>query len=606
MKKKKFENTNFIIRIIFLLVVFLIYLKPLLAQSETKTYISNSANWQDVYSTMQFSVLSGGNSFFLVSTRHSTLLINQLNKNNKNIIVSSSQKPFVVGYKQVLESKGFENVEELKFNNINLELGKRLPNKVINFIVVDDSYGYNSISVAPYAALSSSYVLFANKKNIDQVYNFLKSRTVNTIIIYGQVDREVKDKLNEFNPEIINEQDRFLNNQKIVDKYQELHKKLYGETKKQAILTNGEFIEQEIMSGVEPVVFIGRGNVPDQVKEYIKKSDISIGILIGNELIGSATFVRRELGISVFVKFAQSARQPTSTISPVEDLDRFYLPRYMLELDIFKIVYNRIQNRIEITYQNKVDLSAYLKGTITLKYGENKENSQILGDEDSIFIDKGQYKTIIYTKKADGSPIDRMQGQIEADVFTIYGESKKSLEYTLRKTINVETSEISDNSKIEFGKVLYDKRSGKFLVEIKNLGNDVFVFLEIFDLNINDELITIGSRTVFIKKGQSLFIEVPIEMSETDLKNNPQINIRAYYGERERALVNIIEGKFSYNFTGFSFIAADIFKELIIYFPLIIIIILIILILGMKKKCPNCGTINKLRAKKCKKCSTEI
>ena len=53
------------------------------------------------------------------------------------------------------------------------------------------------------------------------------------------------------------------------------------------------------------------------MKKYIQGSDIDIGILIGNELIGSATFIRRELGISVFVKFAQSARQPSTTIAPV-------------------------------------------------------------------------------------------------------------------------------------------------------------------------------------------------------------------------------------------------------------------------------------------------
>lgn len=599
---QRLKNITFLI---FIFILILINLPFLNAQTRATTFVSNSANWQDVYSVMQFANLNGGNSFFLVSTRHSTLLLNQLNKNNNIVIISSNQKPFVVGYKQVLESKGFEYVEELRLNNINLELGKRLPNSVIDFIIVDDSYGYNSISVAPYAALTHSYVLFANKKNINSVYDLLKSRTLNSILIYGQVDREVKEKLSEFKPEIINEQDRFLNNQKIVNKYQEYHKKINGDTKKQAILTNGEFIEQEIMTGVEPVIFIGRGNVPDQVKDYIKKSDISIGILIGNELIGSATFIRRELGISVFVKFAQSARQPTSTISPVEDLDRFYLPRYMLDLDIYKITYNRIQNRIELTYQNKVDLSAYLKGTITLRYGDN---TQILGDEEALFIDKGQYKTIIYNKKSDGTPLDRMLGNISAEVFTIYGESKKALEYTLRKTLNVELSDVSDKSKIEFGKIMYDKRTGKFLVEIKNIGEtDVFTSLEIFDLNINDELITIGNeKIIFIKKGSSVYIEIPIQMSEQDIANNPIIKIRAYYGEREKALVNIIEGEFKYDFTGILFMTGEIVKDIILYLPLIIIIILIILILGMKKKCPHCGTINKLRAKRCKKCDNEI
>jgi len=590
----------------FFALIIALFLISVVHAQQPNVYISNSGDWEDVYSVMLYSSITGGTGYFLVSTRHSTLLINQLNKNNNFLIVSSSDNPFVVGYKSVLESREFDNVEEIRANNINIEMANRLPDTVKDFIVIDNSYGYNAISVAPYAALSKSYVLFANSRNINQVYTFLKSKSVNSLLIYGQLDKEVKDRLAEFNPETINEQDRFLNNQKIVDKYQALHKKLFGEPKSQAILTNGEFIEQEIMSGVEPVVFIGRANVPDQVRDYIKASDIDIGILIGNELIGSATFIRRELGISVFVKFAQSARAPTTAISPVEDLDRFYLPRYVLDLDIFRITYNQLSNRIEVTYQNLVDLATYLKGTITLRY---PDGTQILGDEDPIFIDKLQFKTLIYTNI---TPIDISKGNITAEVFTIFGESKKSLEYTLRKTVTVETISVIDNSNIEFGKVLYDKASGKFLIEIINIGDvDVFVDLEILDLLINDEIVTFGSdEIVFIKKGESKFVEVTVNMDEEDLTNNPRIRVRAYYGERERNLVKVIEGEFEYGYTGFGYVAGEflkgIGKNIILYMPAIIILILLFLILGMKKKCPHCKEINNLRAKHCKKCGAEI
>ncbi|MFH2020655.1 MAG: hypothetical protein ABIJ34_04525 [archaeon] len=591
-----------------LVLLFLILLSIVSAQEKPQVYISNSGNWQDVYSVMQYSALTGGTGYFLVSTRHSTLLINQLNKDAYTMVVSSTENPYVVGYKPILESRGFKRVDEVKTKSVNLELAGRLDASITRYLVLDDSYGYNAISVAPYAAVSKSFVLFANRRNINQVYSYLKTRKVDSLILYGQLDREVKDRLSEWKPEVINEQDRFLDNQKIVDKYQEVVKKT-GEPKKQAILTNGEFIEQEIMSGLEPVVFIGRANVPDQVREYIKASDIDIGILIGNELVGSATLIRQELGISVFVKFAQSARAPTAAISPVEDLDRFYLPRYLVDIDIYQVAYNRVANRIEVTYQNKVDLSAYFKGTITLRYDGG---TQVLGDEESLFIDKLEYKTIIYIKNSEDLPLQAMSGDITADVFTVFGESKNSLEYQLRKTVTVETTDILDKSKIEFGKVLFDKRSGKFLVEIRNIGDtDVYVNLEMIDLLINDQLVTLGAdKIVFIKKGDSQFIEVTSGMTEEDLGSNPKVKIRAYYGERERSLIYVIEGDFSYDYTGFGYITGqvlkDIGKNMILYGPMLIIIILLILILGMKKKCPHCGEINKLRVKKCKKCSGEI
>jgi hypothetical protein len=264
-------------------------------------------------------------------------------------------------------------------------------------------------------------------------------------------------------------------------------------------------------------------------------------------------------------------------------------------------------NRIEVTYQNKVDLSAFLKGTITLRSGDT---TQVLGDENALFIDKSQYKTLIYVNKSDGTSLDRMQGNISADLFTIYGESAKSLEYTLRKTVEVETVDIQDNSKIEFGRVLYDKRNGNFLVEIRNTGDvDVFVDLELFDLIINDELVTIGAgKVTFIKKGESVFIEIPAQMAEPDFAKNLKVKARAYYGERENSLVNMISGEFAYTFGGKGLLSdlGELGKNVLLYLPLIIIIILLFLILGMKKKCPKCGEINNLRAKKCKKCGHEI
>ena len=128
---------------------------------------------------------------------------------------------------------------------------------------------------------------------------------------------------------------------------------------------------------------------------------------------------------------------------------------------------------------------------------------------------------------------------------------------------------------------------------------------------MNDELITIGPEEVtFIRKEESAFIEVPVELTDADLEANPKVRIRAYYGEREHSLVNIIEGTFAYEFTGFGYITGqilrDIGKNAILYLPLIVIIILLLLIVGMKKKCPHCGEINNLRAKNCKNCGAEI
>ena len=257
----------------------------------------------------------------------------------------------------------------------------------------------------------------------------------------------------------------------------------------------------------------------------------------------------------------------------------------------------------------QLDLSSYLKGTITLRHDGG---TQILRDEEPIFIDKLEYKTLIYDKNSEETALQPMTGDITAEIFTIFGEAKTTLEYTLSKTLEVETVEIDDNSQIEFGRVLFDRRSGKFLIEIRNTGDvDVFVNLEMLDLLINDELVTLGAdEIIFIKVGDAKFIEVTTDMEEEDLENNPLVRVRAYFGERERSLIYVLDGEFEYGYTGFGYVTGqvikDIGKNVVLFLPLMIIVVLLILILGMKKKCPHCKEVNNLRAKECRKCSARI
>jgi len=301
--------------------------------AEPGQVIVNSEDWKDVYSTMLYGSLSGRSVNFLVSNKHATLILEAIPQNTHLWAISSKKVPFVAGYKAIMESKGY-SAEEFTYDNVNLEIAKLLD--VQNFIVMDDSYGYNAISAAPYAVVTNSYVLFSDRANIGEVARFLEGRQVKKMLIYGHVDREVKDALSTYNPEIINKEgDRFLNNIEIVKRY----KQIKGAN--QVILTNGEFIEKELMSGAEPVVFIGTNNVPNVIRDYIKGSDIQVGVLIGNELVGTATFIRRQLGISVFVKFAQGARAQKGAISQVEALDMFYLPVYTLNLEVVSLRYNQ-------------------------------------------------------------------------------------------------------------------------------------------------------------------------------------------------------------------------------------------------------------------------
>jgi hypothetical protein len=179
--------------------------------------IANSQDWRDVYSTQLYANLIGAKPFFLVSMRHSQLLLFGLPRTEADeaLIISSSRLPYVLNYKKSVEAIGLK-AEELSLYSANLELANRLD--VNNFVIIDDSYGYNAVSVAPYAMVKKAYVLFADANNIDDITRFLSGRSVGEVVIYGIVDRDVVQSLDGFNPVIINKGDKFSDNVEIVKK----------------------------------------------------------------------------------------------------------------------------------------------------------------------------------------------------------------------------------------------------------------------------------------------------------------------------------------------------------------------------------------------------
>ncbi|RMF55330.1 hypothetical protein D6745_02525, partial [Candidatus Woesearchaeota archaeon] len=514
--------------------------------------IVNSKDWKDVYSTMLYGYL-GENLApqFLVSEKHSTIILYSLRKDQPLELITS-KKPYVANYKSIAESQGFTNVSEEVIDNINLEFADR--SGVENFIIVDPSYGYNAVSVAPYAVLTKAFVLFAEKENIDEVESFLDERTVNSLLIYGHVDREVRERLQRFAPEVINNDgDRFLNNIEIVKRYKEIN------DAKQVIITNGEFIESEIMSGKHPVIFIGNTNVPDVVKEYIKNSNIEVGVLIGNELVRSATTIRREVGISVFVKFGRSARIPTGFINEVEGLDLFYLPKVKLNLSIESVKYNVLSNHIEVTVKNNAEIATYFTGTYTITSGDQE---QVVGDLEPVFIEGNDRKVLTYT-------VEPMREEpITGKAFVIFGESKNSLEFILDQEFLVEKIQVVDNSDISISKVVYNKPKQQFEIYLKNIGEvTAYADTEIFDLLVLDERQTFASsKTVMIKPGSTKASIIKADLVESDLEANPTIKVRAYYGENEESLFKVITGEFELIIQGFTIVT---------YLPTIIIVILV-------------------------------
>jgi hypothetical protein len=93
----------------------------------------------------------------------------------------------------------------------NLALAKR--SGATRFIVVDSAYSDSALSVLPYAKLTKSYVLLANKDNAAQVRDLVAGKPVT---IFGLVDKAVSDALSPYNPQIIGKgEDKYEDNVEI-------------------------------------------------------------------------------------------------------------------------------------------------------------------------------------------------------------------------------------------------------------------------------------------------------------------------------------------------------------------------------------------------------
>jgi hypothetical protein len=539
----------------FLVFYFLAGMSVLGASAVPDQVVINSADWQDVYLGAHYAGFNNIKSNFLTSSEYAPILLQTLETNKKNILLVESDKaPFAFSYKTSLEGAGF-SVEELLASGtaLNIELAKRA--NTSDFIVVDDSYGYNAISIAPYAAQEKFFVLFANKNNIDELYSFLKANGVSRMIIYGYSDIEVKSKLAEFKPVVINNGSRFDNNIDLLKRYKSIQ---------QITLTNGEFIEEGIMSGKEAVLLIGRERVPDGVVEYIKGSGIKTGLVIGTELSGVAHQLKQATNMTIFVKFGRGFANGGS--SEVTALDMFPLPKYELTIDINSIKYNSATKDLEVTYENTGNMGAYLRSSIEILSSGMRITT--IGDRESAYVNRESTLAIAYKTELNSQ-------NLTAKITTMFGEVPGSLERVLYKEMSIGMIEALDSSALNISKVSYDKSAHKLKVSIRNTGGvKTYAKTQVKFLIYGEERVMVQDKAMLLEPDASEEAVFITTLSDTNIEENPSVKVRINYGERESALIKVIEGSYP----------LEISRDYTILIIAIILAIIVIIIGRQKSK----------------------
>lgn len=514
------------------------------AQSDFDLLVIDSREGMDVYSGIIYANLEGKPFNFLVSTQHALRMVQTINKAEvkRILLIESKNNAYYYGYKSLLENQGFQVEEFISEYGVrtNLELARKTDTR--NFIVVDTSYGYNALSVSPYASLTNAFVLLVDASNAEEVRDFLRVRRVDSLLIYGYVQSEVKEALSEFDPETMDVEDKFDTNIEMVKKYIEEYQKKTGTAVKQIFLTDGSFLQISLMDGSFPVLFIGE-RIPDQVLEYLSKSNIRIGVVVGNHLATAGhnikTVMQDRYGINfaVLLQFGQSV--PALTGSEVRYLDIFELPVYELDVAISDARYNKATKKLEVIYRNNVGLPAYLKSTIEVMV--NGRRIKTVGEKDVVLIGKNELLGRQYD--LDLSEIDVLSANVTAKITLLFGEYPRSMEKGLVQDFVIAIIDRQDPSDIDLDSLNYDSQMERLTLMVRNKGPaDVFFKID-FRLNIN------GSQTVFESDGvDSLaFAESKsigfsgVVLSDADIKANEFVKIHAVYGEREELLAKEME-----------------------------------------------------------------
>ncbi|MCK4928792.1 MAG: zinc ribbon domain-containing protein [Methanosarcinales archaeon] len=589
-------------KLIFIILLLLILNTGHASAQQAGQVVINSADWRDVYSAVAYANYKDIPYYFAISEPHARVIPKYLDKNLEVQLFESESVPYLVNYKNILEQAGSIVVDETRSasgRELNLKLASELD--INNFIIVDDQYGYNAISAAPYAAKSGSWVLFADRDNIDEVNDFLNSRNVENVLIYGHVDKAVKDELNGFNPEIIDEGNRFENNIVIVSKFMELS------PTDSVILSNGEFIEGAIMEGNSPVIFIGVNTVPAQVIEFVKSSNIKGGTLIGNELVGSGQDLKEATGISVIVKFGQG-RQVTGEMSLVEDLDKFYLPRYELSLDAISAQYNEATKQLEIIYRNDANIGEFFKSSVGIMAIDERVGT--VGDDDAPYIESGSDSGRAYD--IDLTAYARTSN-LSVIVTSEFGEAPGSLNLLLTKVLDITLISVEDDSKISVSNVNYDKRTQRLELAVENTGNiPCYASPSITILIEGDEEVVRLGNSIPLEAGEKQTVSTRVELTNADLADNPDVPVHVDYGERSELLVKNLDEVLPLNVTG------GISTGLLLAILALLLIIAAAVVWSKRKPdagaktdakpviCSNCGESIPVDAQFCPKCGSVV
>ncbi len=504
----------------------------LLVQLCFSTVVVNSLDGRDVVSAMYYAALTD-DDFVFVPAEYDPALVYGKVAGPEVFLVQSAEYPVIPGMADDLETAG-HTLEIYSSGDpyaTNLELASR--SGATGFVLSDPVYGYNTISALAYARLNSMYLIFVDSGNMGVVVDFLEGSSPQDVLLYGNIDPEVKSVLDGRGIAYseINNGDKFDDNLELVGMYLE-----QNPSAAQLILSDGNGIEDTMAAADTPVVLISP-IIPDATYDFLNGNAASGRVpvvLVVDQLYAQTAYdlktsVNNDAGsevLHVLVKLGEGSDVSGSQMRPVEF---FPLPGPVVGLEIAATSYNRATGELEVIYRNSGNAQEFVKSTIAVYVDGTRAGT--VGDAEAFTLEKGQSLGRKYAIAVE-------DGLIMANITALFGSSKKSFENGIQVMMESGRVEFVDQSALGITDFTADGED--LYVTFSNMGDVNVFFMPYVVLTVEGRTTKLDDDQLYeLLTGESRMVKFPgiLDGSESVLAG-------ASYGSREAFLEKAIEEEY--------------------------------------------------------------
>lgn len=495
--------------------------------------VVNSLDGQDVLSAVYYAAVTNDN-IGIAYPNYGLSNVYSAAGSSDVFLVQSSSKPVVADLTELLRQRG-NRVEVLNSEDpykTNLDLARK--SNVENFVLIDPVYGYNAVSALAYAKLNKMYLLFADKSNSRQVADFLQSKKPQSILIYGNVDSEVKRDLSDggLRYSEINNGDKFEDNMDLLDRYFS-----QKSDKKQLILCDGSAIEDMIATGDDPILFIGMIIPPDvynYLKQKVENGQITVGLVVDMEYLQTAynlkERINQELGskkLSMLVKIGQSSGSKGGMPTGVPFMA---VNSPTAGLAIEKIEYNLDKKSFEVTYVNTGNAVEYVKSSLVVFV--DGDYAGTTGDTQPFALPKG-------SKTGKEYKMNVGEGELTVNITSFYGISQKNQDLGIVQMFSVGRITYVDESVVDIGDIRLDSGTNELFVTMLNNGS-VSAYVQPAVSLVGETTINVDGDKIRLepKEGKTIRFLLP------SVAGVEKMVVKANYGAREGFLEKYVEKEY--------------------------------------------------------------